>query len=220
MLFMGTSMAAPHVAGVAALLVSAGVRSPDAMEAILKKSAKPKEDPKLYGAGLLDAKKALDISKKHVPETRWHVAGAALILSGTLPLFWSSLGYWAGFLLFGTGILAFLGVFMAGEQLPAVLLQPLGAWDLWLFSLNEGLAPLRSVLPVVLLLGMFWHMKQWKGFLCGSCVGMMAFLLGEGILASSRLMWFPLEGLQSFWYLAHALILFCMIRVLFLTRDL
>jgi len=213
MLFMGTSMAAPHVAGVAALLVSAGVRSPDALEAILKKSAKPKEDPKLYGAGLLDAHKALQMSKKHIPDTRWYVAGAALLLSGTLPLFWTSLGYWMGFLLFGTGILAFLGVFMAGEQLPAVLLQPLGAWDLWFL-------PLRSVLPVVLLLGMFWHIKHWKGFLCGSCVGMMAFLLGEGLLSSSRLMWFPMEGLQSFWYLAHALVLLCMIRVLFLKKDL
>ncbi len=220
MLFMGTSMAAPHVAGVAALLVSAGVRSPDSLEAILKKSSKPKDDPKLYGAGLLDAKKALEMSKKYVPDTRWYIAGAALLLSGTVPIFWSSLGYWMGFFLFGTGLLSILGIVITLESVPAILLQPIGQWDLSLLSLEAGLAPLRSILPVIFLLGLFWHLKQFRGFMCGASVGMLAFLLGEGMISSTGLMWFPLEGWQSFWYFAHALILLCMIKVLFSTKDL
>src|SRR4029077_3838565 len=41
--FMGTSMASPHVAGVAALIVGAGIRKPDAVEQILLDTArKPK----------------------------------------------------------------------------------------------------------------------------------------------------------------------------------
>ena len=53
----GTSMASPHVAGVAAALKSLGVSSPDRVETILKESARRvRDDPNnYYGAGRLDA---------------------------------------------------------------------------------------------------------------------------------------------------------------------
>jgi serine protease len=64
--FMGTSMASPHVAGVAALIVGAGVRKPDAVEEILLGTArKPKGHADAarvddhYGAGVVDAGAAL-----------------------------------------------------------------------------------------------------------------------------------------------------------------
>src|SRR4051812_48648012 len=71
--FMGTSMASPHVAGVAALIVGAGVREPAAVEQVLLDSArKPKTSAtgasagrsaervdNHYGAGLVDAAAAL-----------------------------------------------------------------------------------------------------------------------------------------------------------------
>lgn len=61
--FQGTSMASPHVAGVAALIRSAGVKNPDQVEAILKRSAVPvQEDPSNhFGAGKLNAAKAVTL---------------------------------------------------------------------------------------------------------------------------------------------------------------
>lgn len=58
----GTSMASPHVAGVAALLVSQGYSSPAVIEAAIRKFARDLgtagQDPE-YGAGLIDARATL-----------------------------------------------------------------------------------------------------------------------------------------------------------------
>lgn len=65
LLFQGTSMASPHVAGVAALIVSLGYSNPSVVKAILQKSARKKgiDDLKIgYGAGILDAKKAVHLT--------------------------------------------------------------------------------------------------------------------------------------------------------------
>jgi len=58
----GTSMAAPHVAGLAALLYAQGITNPAAIEAAIKRFAidlgPPGPDPE-YGSGLIDARAAL-----------------------------------------------------------------------------------------------------------------------------------------------------------------
>jgi serine protease len=67
--FMGTSMASPHAAGVAALVIGAGVNKPDAVEALLRSTARRPKAVKAeaevsrvndrYGAGIVDAGAAL-----------------------------------------------------------------------------------------------------------------------------------------------------------------
>lgn len=58
----GSSMAAAHVAGVAALVISNGVQGPDAVEKVLKETARSKGakgKKQGYGAGIVDAGRAV-----------------------------------------------------------------------------------------------------------------------------------------------------------------
>jgi len=62
--FQGTSMAAPHVAGVAALVKAVGIANPDEVEEVLKQSAMSVQDDTLnhYGAGKLNAAEAVKLA--------------------------------------------------------------------------------------------------------------------------------------------------------------
>lgn len=60
--YQGTSMATPHVSGLAALMVSHGITSPAAIEAIIKRTAKDLGDPgkdTSFGYGLIQPRTAL-----------------------------------------------------------------------------------------------------------------------------------------------------------------
>jgi len=62
--FQGTSLAAPHVAGVAALIKASGIENPGEVIEILKKSARkePEDTLNYFGAGHLDAQAAVKLA--------------------------------------------------------------------------------------------------------------------------------------------------------------
>ncbi|HXP60109.1 MAG TPA: S8 family peptidase [Dongiaceae bacterium] len=79
----GTSMATPHVAGVAALLVSLGMTDPKEIREQLRKTAKKYAPADHYGAGILDAAKAVE-GVQRSNQTNWVqialAVGAAVLL--------------------------------------------------------------------------------------------------------------------------------------------
>ena len=60
--FQGTSMASPHVAAVAALIVAQGIKKPADVRTVLLKSAQSKGPANKYGAGVLDAASAAKLA--------------------------------------------------------------------------------------------------------------------------------------------------------------
>jgi len=64
--YEGTSMAAPHVAGVAALVKASGIDNPDEVFNVLQQSARAVPDDALnyYGAGQLDAANAVQLAER------------------------------------------------------------------------------------------------------------------------------------------------------------
>jgi len=81
--FQGTSMASPHGAGVAALIVASGVTNPDEVERVMKTTAKnptgAKWDEK-YGAGIIDASAAVAAGTDAYAPERAGLAGLLMLL--------------------------------------------------------------------------------------------------------------------------------------------
>lgn len=103
-LFQGTSMASPHAAGVAALIVGCGVANPAEVREVLKASARPVGsgvgDPR-FGAGIVDAYSAQEMSQGHYKKFRYVVFVVAFLILG-FALFelnrrygWSNLVAWS-----------------------------------------------------------------------------------------------------------------------------
>lgn len=232
--FQGTSMATPHVAGVAALLVSAGVRGPEAVERMLFETAEDRGEKgwdEKYGHGIVNAQGALGKAKG------FDLFGAlvrlavaillALLVTRSLaatgvPRFNLSPGFWAMALLAAAGLFFFklLGLWTlpgAGPVFEA-LSFPIPDWERWFFGPGRA-SPLfySALIPVVLsIVGS--RVASLRGVLAGLCVGFAAFMLYAAFTGAPALAWMPFKILALPWLAVNAIVALVLARGL-LKKD-
>ena len=182
--FQGTSMATPHVAGAAALVISAGVTDPDDVEAILKSSAQDAGAAgwdEQYGAGILDAAAAVQTAKARTTggvhlmaallglgafAWRWRRRISMVALAGPGAL---------GALIGASGLFFIEGLGLLSRAMPQ--------WDLVFVGPSWHFTALwASVLPVLALSLLGLGVRRLRGVLIGLAIGWAAHLLLAAVL--------------------------------------
>ncbi len=215
LLFMGTSMASPHVAGVAALLVSAGVTDPDAVEGLLKSTAQaPKtrapDGANHFGAGIVDAGRAVAEAKNDLGGLELGLGGAAaaLLLLGLRRrgLLAGGLGV-AGLASLVVGASGLFFVPSLGGAAGTLVTQGLPAWDLLLGSAAHGNPLTYSALIPLLAATLLYSRRNLRGLLAGLSIGIGAHLLGHALVHTVDIRFIP-DALESTWLTLNAAICF------------
>jgi serine protease len=191
--FSGTSMATPHVAGAAAMLVSHGVTDPDAIESALKSSARVVDSSdgakNLYGAGILSASAAVSHVAWAHALTRLLALGllagwafATARKSSTLTTGQTSVlspTFWLTAIASGVGLLFFAPLLVPFPNLAIdVLSRPLADLDLLFLGANvHRYLPAANVLLPFGLTALLFGVKGARPAIAGLSLGTAAYLI-------------------------------------------
>ncbi len=195
--YSGTSMATPHVAGAAALLVSLGVSDPDALEKKLQSSARVVDDSdagkKLYGAGILDAASAVrQVTLEHALVRLGMLLGLSVLVGmlarrknakSASPL---HPAFALGGLIAGPGLLFFAPLVLSRVHFAVDLLaRPLGDLDLYVGASLHKLLPLANALVPAALTAVTFHSKPLRMLTAGIAIGTAAYLGSVAVLGEA-----------------------------------
>lgn len=187
--FNGTSMASPHVAGAAAVLVGMGVSRPAAVRSTLERTARRVGERKHFGAGIVDVGAAA--RSTYIWRTLWRALSVVLIGGWVVrrirrkrgrvspsPLAWlavlaASLG-----VLFPAPLLGLRPAIGAARLPMELLMAPLGTWDGVLLGANvhRWLPLANALVPFGLTLVGFGN-RRLRPVVGGLALGMAALLV-------------------------------------------
>jgi len=213
----GTSMASPHVAGVAALLVSQGVTDADAVEAALKSSARVVDDSArgktLYGAGILDAAGAVRATWTRQVLYRLAAFAALALVLGAFARKASAKasrggrvltpGFLFAGLAAGPGLLFFAPLVASRTIGPVdVLARPIGDLTLLVSTSLHAWLPLANAALPLALTALLFQVKGARPALAGLATGTAAYLIAVPLLGQHA---GPLGGaMLAMWCLGNA----------------
>ena len=215
--YMGTSMASPHVAGVAALIVGEGVSDPDMVEKILKDTARKPTNQQYstdkYGAGIIDAPAA--VLKARAEGGGWQLA-IGLLLAGAVAASARRKGlgvklgggYLAGVVIGASGLffLPYLAPALSSEPVIGALTRGMPSWDLSLLGpAGHGNALFFSALVPLGLLAIGYGVPKLRAPLAGLAIGVAAHLAFFAVVPMTTVQWMPsVFGLESIWLAVNA----------------
>ncbi len=186
--YNGTSMASPHVAGAAALLVGLGVTDADAVERILKQSSKQldtsPEGHAKFGSGLVQADAAVGVVHRKQVSTRL----IALLTLSWLAFAWArrrgetiskaSPTFWISSLATGVGAL-FFAPWLMSRHVAWIdwASRPLGDWSILFDAGIHKFLPLAHLGVPLALAAVLFKVQRAAGLLGGVAVGTAAYLV-------------------------------------------
>jgi serine protease len=212
MWLQGTSMASPHVAGAAALVVARGVTNPSEVERVLKDTAVHPKKVKWdrdYGAGVIDTAAAVDAVTEGYAVERGALAGL-LGLLGLASLGTAGLVTRRARIAAGASMIAGAGI-AAGAFGCAPLAYKLAGvtGSVAAFGSPLVLSALIPVLMTLLLLGV----RPLRGLLVGLNLGYAALLLHGAIVLPTLVSGVPGgPGIDRLWLLANAVLALALAR--------
>jgi serine protease len=207
--FNGTSMASPHVAGVAAMVEGLGVTDAGALRDVLTSTARAKGDKNLYGAGIVDVGIAAsrvfytDLALRAVAlmGLAWLVGRRIRRRGGTMARTPASV---SGAIVAGVGLIPIAPLLGLGRY-ATLAMRPLGEWDLVLFGagVHQWLL-LASALPAVALTLFAFASKRVRPLIGGVALGTAALLVQH--LVSGDVAFVGGATLAKVWMVANALV--------------
>jgi serine protease len=211
--YMGTSMASPHAAGVAALVVGEGVTDPAAVEKVLQDTARKPANQTYnrdkYGAGIIDAPAAVKAARSKDGGLRLLLgllmAGAVAASARKRGLGVSiaglgGIGYLAGVLFGATGLFFLPEIAPSLSSVPVIesLTHGLPQW------LGNGNLVLFSALIPFALIAIGYGMPRARAPLAGLAVGVAAHLAFFAVVPMMTLSVPSAFGFATVWLLLNA----------------